>query len=106
MLSELYGIFILIVPVVLFLLSFSKMLEHRMDDENRMHQAVYSFFMDSKCIKKAECSTSHIGIKKLYSIDIREPSKGFNDDKKETENGPLEAFYKEFEEKIKSSAGK
>jgi len=107
MLSEFYCIFIFIVPFVVFIFSFSKIIDSRFKNENLMHKTVYSYFMDDKCISQAKCSDSELNVKELYSISVRKPSKGLkNVDKGGTNDNSLDMFYKEFEEKIKTASGK
>ena len=107
MLSEFYCIFIFVVPVIVFMLSFSKIMDARFKHENEMHSTVYSFFMDDKCIPGSKCSDSELSVKGLDTVKVRKPSKGLkNDDKGVIKNGPLDEFYKEFETKIKAASGK
>jgi len=107
MLSEFYCIFIFIVPVVVFVLSFSKTINSKFNDENKMHTAVYSFFMKDECVSPAKCSDSQIDVDGSYKANVRKPSKALNNlSKGGIKDDPLDAFYKEFEEKIKASAGK
>lgn len=107
MLSEFYCIFIFIVPVVLFVLSFSKIMDSRFKDENTMHKAVYSYFMEDECSDKLKCSGSKLELEGVYSIAVRKPSKGLKKlDKGGVNDNSLDEFYKEFEEKIKTASGK
>lgn len=107
MLSEFYCIFIFLVPVVVFALSFSKIIDSKFNDENKMHTAVYSYFMKDECVGSAKCSDSQIDIKGSYKIKVRKPSKALSYvDKRGIKDEPLDMFYKEFEEKIKASSGK
>jgi len=107
MLSEFYCIFIFLVPVVIFALSFSKIINSRFSDDNKMHAAVYSFFMKNKCTSDANCSDSEIKIKDTYKIEVRKPSKALSyTNEGGITNGSLDVFYKEFEEKIKANTGK
>lgn len=107
MLSEFYCIFLFVVPVVVFILSFSKVIDERFKGENLMHKTVYSYFMDDKCIASAKCSDSELKVTGLYSINVRKPPKGLKDaDKGGVNDNALDGFYKEFEEKIKIASGK
>jgi len=107
MLSEFYCIFIFIVPVVVFVLSFSKAINTRFSEENKMHSAIYSFFMDNECVHNAKCSDSQIDIKGTYKVEIRKPSKALNYvNNGGVKNESLDLFYKEFEKKIKAHTGK
>jgi len=107
MLSEFYCIFLFIVPVMVFVLSFSIIMDTRFKNDNKMHSTIYSFFMDNKCIPGPKCSDSELSIKGLDTIKIRKPSKGLKDvDKGVIKNEPLDEFYKEFETKIKTASGK
>jgi hypothetical protein len=102
-LSEFCCIFLFIVPVIIFILSFSKMIDSRFKEENAMHRAIYSFFMEDKCMSVAKCSDSELRIRGLDNVKVRKPSKGLsNVDEGGTKNDSLDEFYKEFEEKIKT----
>ena len=107
MLSEFYCIFIFLVPVVVFMLSFSKVIDSKFNDENKMHAAVYSYFMKDECLGSTKCSDSQIDIKGTYKMKVRKPSKALATVYKGgVKNDPLDLFYKEFEEKIKTNTRK
>ena len=107
MLSEFYCIFIFLVPVVIFVLSFSKIINSKFEDDNKMHTAIYSFFMKDECIHSVTCSDSEININNAYKIKVRKPSKALGYvDKGGVKDESLDLFYKEFEEKIKANTRK
>jgi hypothetical protein len=107
MLSEFYCIFIFIVPVVVFVLSFSKVVDSKFSDENKMHSSIYSFFMKDDCGRYAKCSDSQIEVTDAYKIKVKKPSKalGSATNKGGVQDEPLDLFYKEFEQKIKANTG-
>lgn len=107
MLSEFYCIFIFLVPVIVFVLSFSKMIDSRFNSEQKMHTAIYSYFMKDECLRSAKCSDSQLDIKGPYKVKVRKPSKALSYvNKGGIKNDPLDMFYKEFEEKIKAGSRK
>ena len=98
MLSEFYCIFIFIMPVVVFILSFSKVMDSRFKDEDTMRKAVYSYFMEDACLDKLKCSGSKLELEGVYNIAVRKPSKGLKKlDKGGVNDSSLDVFYKEFE---------
>ena len=106
MLSEFYCIFIFLVPIVVFIVSFSATINSKFKDENKMHTAIYAFFMKNECTSPTKCSDSQIDINGTYKIKVRKPCKALYDVNKGGEkDGPVDVFYKEFEKKIKANTG-